>query len=227
MRIGEAFTKVNDEMASELAERSGIDLSTQSLEDLSLSDLMKLGVDDSSLKPLLYDGALKDFISSRAQRRATLMIDEAVEKGVTFQDPDVDFDVLVGDLIGKWHTDVLQVFALGYSFAAPELKDVAKDKDGFVQLCRDVDRDLISIQVARFAEDGLLRDKIEQRIDSAAGLTSQVFSMTGQRFTRFTMRDWLYKVYGTVALNCFLAGYKVRDLLEEELAFEAMMKETD
>lgn len=227
MRVGEAFEKVTREISQTIQRDTGLD--PEGINDLSLEDLRKLTEVNGALTPYLYDGAVRDFITSRAKKRAQAMIDDAIAKGLEFTPEEIvrTVDVMTDDLVDQWHQDMLQMFALAYSFADPAFADVEHDKDGFVQLCREVDRDLISIQVAQFASDTLLRDIIGQRIVLAANFTSQMFAQIGKPQTKFGLRDWFFQVWATVALNCFVAGHLVRKLLEEEAAFEAMMKETD
>jgi hypothetical protein len=225
MRVGEAFEKITGEVGKEIAKELGISPNEDGR--LAMEDLPKFDQPTNVLVRLSYDGSAKDFISSRAKKKATAMIEEAEASGFDFRQLHTEYGVLMQDLIGKWHYDMLQILAMGYSFAAPEFSDVPKDKEGFLKLCREVDRDLISIQVAQFATDEMLRESLERRIDSAAELVSHAFSAMQKPITKFAMRDWFFQVFATVSLNCFIAGQKIRDLLEEELAFEAMMKETD
>lgn len=225
MRVGEAFEKVSTELSNQIAEEAG--LAVGDITRLDMEDLRALAQPGSAITPLLYDESAKDFISSRAKKKATAMIAEAEAQGFDFSQVSDEYATLMVDLIGKWHVDMLQILAMGYSFAAPEFSPVPRDKEGFLKRCREVDRDLIAIQVAQFSNDELLRDKIEQRIHTAAELVSHAFNVTGKPVTKFAMRDWFFQVFATTAMNCFIAGHKIRDLLEEELAFEAMMKETD
>jgi hypothetical protein len=224
MRVGEAFEKVSSELGQTVSEELGLDVDEET-GSLAMHDMEKLGEPTATLVRLSYDGSAKDFISSRAKKKATAMIEKAEAQGFDFSQLATEYSVLMDDLIGKWHTDMLQILAMGYSFAAPEFSDVPRDKEGFLRLCREVDRDLISIQVAQFASDEMLRESIERRIDFAVAMVSHVFSQMQKPFTKFAMRDWYFQVFATVSLNCFIAGQKIRDLLEEELAFEAMMKE--
>ena len=226
MRVGEAFEKVSEEMARSLMDKLGVGPDV-GLGEIDIRDLQDLSLGSDHIEPYLYDGSTKDFISSRSRRIAESMIKQAEESGFDFARLVEDFGLLTDDLPSKWHLDLVKIFAMGYSFAAPEFADVPHDKDGFLRLCREVDQDMIAIQVSQFSQDESLRDQLVRRLVNAGELVSQAFSAQRRPVTKFVMRDWFFQVFATVALNCFIGGHKVRDLLEQEVAFEAMMKETD
>lgn len=225
MQVGEAYAKVTSEVSQYIAEQTGLNTGV-SAGDLDMEDLSKIMEVGPVFKPYLYDGATKDFIAARGKKRAQAYIDELSEAGVDFTSREAA-DQYIDAIIDKWYSDMLTVLAMGYSFASPEYSDTARDKDGFMHLCRVVDRDLITIQVARFGVDEMLREGIGRQMATAVALTSHMFGMLGKPFNKFGLRDFFFQVWATVALNCFIAGHKVRELLEEEAAFEAMMKETD
>lgn len=225
MRIGEAYEKVTSEVSQTIAEQTGLETGVPA-SSFSLDDLGKLKDIAEKYVPHLYDGSAKDFIASRGKKRAQDAIDSLVEAGVDFTDQSV-MEPHVDNLIDRWFTDMLQILAMGYTFASPEYADVPRDRDGFVQLCRLADRDLISIQVAQFSSDELLKAKIGEQMAMASALTANFFSMMGRSYNKYTLRDFLFQVWATTAMNAFIAGHEVRKLLEEEIAFEAMMKETD
>lgn len=225
MRIGEAYEKVTAEVSQTIAEQTGLQEGVRA-SDLGIDDLDKLKDVAGKYIPHLYDGSAKDFIASRGRKRAQDAINELVAAGTDFTDQEA-LEPWVDSMLDRWFEDMLQVLAMGYTFASPEYDDVPRDRDGFVQLCRDVDRDLISIQVAQFRVDETLKYKIGEQMAMASALTANFFSMMGRSFNKYTLRDFLYQVWCTTAMNAFIAGHEVRKLLETEAMFEAMMKETD
>lgn len=222
MLVSEAFEKVSSEINEYVAEKLG-QAPDAEVNELVMQDATELFKNDSYFA-FLYDGSARDFIMSRSTKSAQHMIDDLTAAGFDFSTLTENVDVVMDDLISKWHEELLHIFALGYSFAAPEFQGVPKDEEGFLHRCRQTDVDLITIQVDQFASDKALRDIFEQRINLAAAFMSGMFNFLRKPATKFVVRDWYQKVHSTVSLNCFIGGHKVRDLLEEELAFEAMLK---
>ena len=229
MRVGEAYEKVAKEIAEHIAQQVGSEspsVNMEAIDDMSMGDLQKLTEVTGDYKPLLYDGSANDFVRSRARKLAEAHIATCVEQGLDFTNAD-EIARDMAESLPMLAKEALSFVAMGYSFAAPEFKNVERDKEGFLKLCREVDRDLIAIQVAQFANDEMLCERIQGQIELSAAFTSQLFSMLHRPITKFVYRDWITQCFATSALNCFIAGHRVRDLLEQEAMFEAMMKEND
>lgn len=230
MRHGEAYVKVYDELQATVREElSTAGMSTEDrelVEPATLIDGTIQGLNAAREKlskevgGAMFGGALKSFADLRARKRADQMTTD-----VDFSEPDAAFGLLTDDLPGKLQDELLSSFAMGYTFNSPENKNVPRDKDGFVRLCRDTDKDVIRVLVAQAKTDLQLFETMQMRFDSMAMFVTWQFNSANRGVNKYAVRDWLRKVIAMATIDTFIGGYKVRDLLEQEASFETMMKE--